>query len=91
VLYFGLSIKDSDTIGKKVVNEIMMGLGGLFISLIIFGLAIGAMIFWIMMLVDVTKRKFPKKEDKTVWVLVVALTGVIGALIYYFIAKKKGK
>ena len=48
----------------------------------------GGMIFWIYMLVDVAKREFPKPDDKTVWILVVALTGVIGALIYYFAIKR---
>lgn len=48
-------------------------------------------IFWIFMLVDVTKREFKKEDDKIVWVLVVALTGIIGAIVYYFIIKKESK
>lgn len=54
-------------------------------------LVVGSMVFWISMLVDVAKRDFPKSEDKTVWILVVALAGVIGALIYYFAVKRPAK
>lgn len=48
-------------------------------------------VFWILMLVDVAKRNFTKKDDKIIWVLIVALLGVIGALIYYFVVKRKAK
>lgn len=54
-------------------------------------LVVGSMVFWISMLVDVAKRDFPKSEDKTVWILVVALAGVIGALIYYFAVKRPAR
>jgi hypothetical protein len=49
---------------------------------------IGAMVFWIMMIVDVAKRQFPKPDDKTLWVLVVVLAGIVGAIIYYVIIKR---
>lgn len=45
--------------------------------------------FWIWMLVDCAKRKFEKENDKTVWLLVVALAGWIGAIIYYIMVKRK--
>ncbi|MBU1178346.1 PLDc N-terminal domain-containing protein [Patescibacteria group bacterium] len=60
----------------------------LFIALII-GINIGGIIIWVLMLIDCVKRDFPNKDDKTVWILVVALTSWIGALIYYFIVKRK--
>lgn len=60
----------------------------LFIALI-FGINIGGIIIWILMLVDCVKRDFPNKDDKIVWILVIALTSWIGALIYYFVVKKK--
>ena len=59
--------------------------------LLIFGAAIGSLIFWILMLVDVAKRNFDNPNDKPVWILIVALTGVIGAFIYYFVIRKPAK
>jgi len=52
---------------------------------------IGAVVFWIVMIVDVIQRKFPKKDDKTLWILIVVLAGVIGAIVYYFMVKRKEK
>lgn len=51
----------------------------------------GGMILWVFMLVDVVRREFPKKDDKMVWVLILAFTGAIGAIIYYFVGRKQGK
>jgi len=59
--------------------------------IIFIALAIFALIFWIFMLIDVVKRKFKNKNEKIIWVLIIVLTGIIGALIYYFIIKKKHK
>lgn len=58
-----------------------------------FGIAVLGTIFWIWMLVDVLKREFPKdkENDKIIWLLVVILTHWIGALVYYFLVKKKEK
>ena len=57
------------------------------IVMLLTGLA--AFVFWIMMIIDVAKRKFKKPNDKIVWVLVVVLAGVIGATVYYFVVKRK--
>jgi uncharacterized membrane protein len=43
-------------------------------------------VFWVVMLIDAIKHS-PEKM-KIVWVLVIILTNVIGALIYYFVEKK---
>ena len=64
----------------------MLALGAVFM-LIIFILAILVFIFWISMLIDCIKRRFKEDSEKIVWVLVIILTGIIGALIYYFIVK----
>jgi hypothetical protein len=68
----------------------MMLFGAVFM-LIIFILAIWAFVFWILMLVDCIKRKFKEGSDKIVWILVIIFTGIVGALIYYFIIKVKDK
>ena len=48
-------------------------------------------VFWILMIVDVAKRDFKKENDKILWVLVVVLASWIGAIIYYFMVKRKDK
>jgi hypothetical protein len=52
-------------------------------------LSIWAFVFWILMIVDCTKRRFKHDADKIVWILVIIFTYIIGALIYYFVVKKK--
>lgn len=60
----------------------------LFIALII-GINVGGLIIWVLMLIDCVKRDFPNKDDKLIWILVIALTSWIGSLIYYFVVKRK--
>ena len=65
------------------------------IVLLIFGLffllIIGSFAFWIWMLVDCIKRKFKKDDEKIIWLLVIILVQAIGAIIYYFVIKRKDK
>lgn len=73
-------------------NSFFCGFGifwiiGMIISLLAF-------ILWIFMLIDVIKRdddEFPhmNKDQKLLWILIVVLTGWIGAIIYYFTVYKK--
>lgn len=64
---------------------------GVLLVIAIIALAIWAFIFWILMIVDCAQRKFRNDSDKIVWILVIIFTQIIGALIYYFIVKKKNK
>ncbi len=52
---------------------------------------VGGSILWILMLIDLVKRDFKKKDEKIIWVLLLTLTGVVGAIVYYFVVKKSGK
>ncbi|MDD5012376.1 MAG: PLDc N-terminal domain-containing protein [Candidatus Nanoarchaeia archaeon] len=61
------------------------------LSLITGGLFIFFFVFWILMLVDCIQKKFKEDVEKIVWILVLIFTGVLGALIYYFVVKKKSK
>ena len=62
----------------------------LWLAIIVIGIL--AFIFWILMLIDCAKRNFKKDNDKIIWVLIIIFTGIIGAIIYYFVIKKrKGK
>ncbi len=61
------------------------------IFLIIFIIAILATIFWIFMLIDAAKRKFKNENEKVAWVVILALTSWLGAIIYYFSVKHPNK
>ena len=63
----------------------------LLIWLVFFVVIIGGIVFWIFMIVDVAKRGLPKPDDKTLWILIVVLAGLIGSIIYYFMIKRKDK
>lgn len=62
-----------------------------FFWLIIIGLVVWAFVFWILMIVDCATKKFKNDTDKIVWILVIIFTHIIGALIYYFIVKRKNR
>jgi len=67
------------------------GIGIFFVIWIIVWLAIWGfcLVFWILMLIDVIKRTNWKQEsDKTLWLILVILLGVLGAVIYYFAVKR---
>ena len=61
--------------------------GFILLFLIIIALVVLIFIFWIQMLIDCVKRKFKKENEKIAWVVVIAILGVVGALIYYFVVK----
>ena len=64
-----------------------------FLALIPFFLLIGLLffVFWVIMLVDCATRKFKESSEKIVWIIVIIFTGIIGALIYYFVVYMKYK
>ena len=65
-------------------------------TVIVFGcvaflIAIASLVFWIWMLVDCVQRDFgTDNNEKVVWILVIVLTGIIGALIYFFVGRSRG-
>lgn len=59
------------------------------IPFLVIGIGIFSLVFWILMLVDCAKREFDEENEKITWILVLALTGIIGAIIYYFMVKRK--
>ncbi len=60
---------------------------GLFFTTV-FSLAVAGIILWVMMLLDCAQRRFPKEDDKIIWILVLVFTSWLGALIYYFVVKR---
>jgi hypothetical protein len=55
------------------------------------GIGIIPTIFWIAMLIDVIRREFNDSNMKLIWVLVIALTHFLGAVIYYFAGRTAGR
>lgn len=47
--------------------------------------------FWIWMIIDCAKRDFRKDNDKIVWILVIVLLQLLGAIIYFFVVKNSKK
>jgi hypothetical protein len=53
-------------------------------------LIVGGTALWVVALVDVLRRESAGENEKLIWILVVILTGWIGALIYWFVGRDKG-
>lgn len=49
-------------------------------------IGLGLFAFWIWMLVDCAKNE-PSSNDRVVWTIVIAVTGFVGAAIYYFVQR----
>jgi hypothetical protein len=70
---------------------IIGALFGLAFFLFMLSLGILGTIFWIWMLIDCVKNNGIETTEKVVWVVVIALTHFIGALIYFFAARPRGR
>jgi hypothetical protein len=80
------------TINGKVVDcarfeTEMKGLLGWGIGwfVLVFAIGIWSAVFWIMMIVHVTKHNV---ENKSMWIILMVFTGIIGAIVYYFTVKR---
>lgn len=61
--------------------EYLLGLGLLWAII-----GLGLSIFWLWMLIDCLANQ---KEDKLVWFLVIFFLNLLGAFLYYLLARKK--
>ncbi len=64
---------------------IAVGLGFIFFILI---LALASCVFWIVMMVHAISKPI---KSKAVWILILLIFGVIGAIVYYFAVKREFK
>ncbi len=55
--------------------------------LLVVALVVLAIIFWIFMLIDCAKRNFKNDNEKIVWIIIIALLQLLGAVVYYFVIK----
>ncbi len=56
--------------------------------IVLFVIALAALLFWIWMLSDCIHHKFRKDKHMLHWFLLIVITFIIGALIYYFGVKR---
>ena len=86
-----LAVGECTINGKEVpceqLGNQLKGFVGLGIGLFIVGFAfvIWMTVFWLMMLIHAAKYDV---KDKVVWILLMVFTGIIGAIIYYFVVKR---
>lgn len=64
-----------------------MGVLGLLSFLIFFLFGIGGTVLWVWMLIDCATKEPSEGNDKIIWMLVILLTHVIGALIYFLVRR----
>ena len=67
---------------------IFTGIGVVFIIVWLLFLFVGLVIFglWVWMLIDCAKREF---DEKLMWIIIIIFAGWIGAILYYFLVKRK--
>jgi Phospholipase_D-nuclease N-terminal len=73
--------------GQSVPCAKIGGFLGLGLGIILFLLVISvlAFIFWLFMLIHAIKNPI---VDKAVWIIILILFGILGAIIYYFAVKR---
>lgn len=74
---------DCAELGNQLKDFLGVGIG-ILIAITIFG--IWATIFWIMMIIHAANHNI---ENKVIWIFLMAVTGIFGAVIYYFAVKRK--
>jgi hypothetical protein len=68
-------------------GAVVAGFGVVWLTFLIVGLLLS--VFWIWMLVDCLTSSLPSTE-KLIWVLVIFFLHILGALLYYFMARQGG-
>ncbi|MBM4090291.1 MAG: PLDc_N domain-containing protein [Planctomycetes bacterium] len=66
-----------------VLPVLVIGIAGLF--------SVGLIAFWIWMLVDCASNEPSTGNDKLIWILVIVLAGLLGALIYLIARRPQRK
>ena len=65
------------------------GIGLLIFMLVSFVISIGLLIFWIATLIDCAKNEPAEGNDRIIWIVVIAVLGWLGAVLYVLIQKPK--
>ena len=64
-------------IGPMEILFLLFSLAGVLVGLV-------GTVFWIWMIIDCATKERSEGNDKVIWILVILLTHLIGALIYFF-------
>jgi hypothetical protein len=60
-------------------------------ALLLFGVILGSTVFWMWMIIHCATQGPSRGIRRVIWIAAMVLTGVIGAAVYYFIARPKPK
>ncbi len=60
---------------------------GVIVALVVLLVVALTFVFWIWMLIECLTKEPDTGNNKVVWALVIVLTHIIGALIYYFVRR----
>ncbi len=66
-----------------------LGIGGLFLAVLLAPLCLLSFIFWIWMLVHAISNNALSDMEKLIWVMVMIFTHFLGAAIYFFVRRPK--
>lgn len=69
--------------------DVAVGAMGCVFSAIIGIIGLAALAFWVWMLIDAITRTPKEGNTRLIWILVIVLAGIIGALIYFFVQRPK--
>lgn len=84
-----LAQNDGSTAALGVLGVMIFVFSMIFV-LAWFALCAFVMVYWILMIIDCIKRdNWDSENDKTLWILIILLAGIIGALIYRFVVVSK--
>lgn len=69
----------------------MEGIGGVEITFLLFFLllSVGGTIFWVWMLVECITKEPRDSNDRIVWAVVIAITHLLGAGLYFLLRRPK--
>jgi hypothetical protein len=70
---------------------VLVMVGFLFLWLLAIVLSLAATAFWIWMIVDCATNEPSEGNDKLIWLLVIVLVHLLGAILYYFIRRPQRK
>lgn len=82
---------------SALLDWLLFGFGAVFVTSILASIiALALLIFWLWMLTDCLKRpdkkfRYGGSYAKLIWVIVLVSLTFLGALVYYFMIKRKAK
>jgi hypothetical protein len=68
-----------------------LGMPEVVLILFVLGFALLGTAFWIWMLIDCATKESSQGNDKVVWIIIIALTHIIGGAIYFFVRRPQRK